>query len=318
MYPDTESKMTIHRVVALICVASLGLVFGVTPAYANSSFEVGSPDDIIKAAENATELAGVEVGIDAPLVHQRNELIAETLTNTVQIAGTEGEVTTIMVSDLATGIESQMTLPRTSGGNLVTTNNSGAVVTPSVEEPNTAYAIHPTEEGNVRVESIIVNEDAPEEFDFTFPGISRIEVYEEEGVAWLFSLDEDGEEQLAGVVDAPWARDANGIAVPTHFKADGNTLTQVVEHRSGNFVYPIVADPNWWDNAVAWAQKNLTNAINWLKSHRTWIKRSGTFLAKKVAPGALVLCAVGGAWSWYRSDARGWVRVGDAIVGCIG
>lgn len=26
---------------------------------------------------------------------------------------------------------------------------------------------------------------------------------------------------------------------------------------------------------------------------------------------------VGAGWAWYRSDASGWVRVGDTVVGCI-
>jgi hypothetical protein len=32
---------------------------------------------------------------------------------------------------------------------------------------------------------------------------------------------------------------------------------------------------------------------------------------------ARVFCAVGGGWAYYRSDANGWVRVGDAIHGCL-
>ena len=45
--------------------------------------------------------------------------------------------------------------------------------------------------------------------------------------------------------------------------------------------------------------------------------KAGKFLAKKVGPGAVVLCAAGAGWAWYRSDAHGWVRVGDAVSGCL-
>jgi hypothetical protein len=44
--------------------------------------------------------------------------------------------------------------------------------------------------------------------------------------------------------EAAWVQDASGVAVPTHYSVDGNTLTQVVEHKDlDNVSYPIVADP---------------------------------------------------------------------------
>lgn len=45
-------------------------------------------------------------------------------------------------------------------------------------------------------------------------------------------------------ITAPWAYDANGVAVPTGFTFDGTTLVQEIEHHG--FDYPIIADPNWW------------------------------------------------------------------------
>ncbi len=45
----------------------------------------------------------------------------------------------------------------------------------------------------------------------------------------------------AGMIAAPWAYDANGIAVPTHYKINGTTLIQAVEHHGAT--YPVVADP---------------------------------------------------------------------------
>lgn len=112
--------------------------------------------------------------------------------------------------------------------------------------------------------------------------------------------------------------------MPTYFTAHGNVLTQVVEHQSGEFAYPIVADPKWWDDAVAWAKKTSESARIWLKKHVTWdnVKRysgkTGKFLVRRLPAAYLVLCVAKGGWAWYRSDAQGWVRVGDAVVGCIG
>jgi hypothetical protein len=41
-----------------------------------------------------------------------------------------------------------------------------------------------------------------------------------------------------GEVAAPWAQDARGHAVPTHFEVNGSTITQVVDHRSAEVTYP--------------------------------------------------------------------------------
>jgi hypothetical protein len=44
------------------------------------------------------------------------------------------------------------------------------------------------------------------------------------------------------IVEAPWATDAAGHSVPTHYDIEGDTLVQVVHHAGA--AYPVVADPN--------------------------------------------------------------------------
>lgn len=42
---------------------------------------------------------------------------------------------------------------------------------------------------------------------------------------------------------------ARGTEVPTRFVVEGSTLTQVVDHATATFAYPITADPavwSWW------------------------------------------------------------------------
>ncbi|NBP58697.1 MFS transporter, partial [bacterium] len=87
----------------------------------------------------------------------------------------------------------------------------------------------------------------------------------------------------------------------TWFSTDGLTLIQHVEHNVAGIVYPVVADP-WW--------KPFVTAFK-------WIGGGVKVIAKKVLPWAPVLCLTGGGWAWYRSDAQGWVRVGDAVAGCL-
>jgi len=47
-----------------------------------------------------------------------------------------------------------------------------------------------------------------------------------------------------GVINAPWAVDSAGNALPTHYGWSGTTLTQYVEP-SATTTYPVLADPNW-------------------------------------------------------------------------
>lgn len=45
------------------------------------------------------------------------------------------------------------------------------------------------------------------------------------------------------VFPKPWAKDAADRDVPTRFIANGNKLTQVIDHKQRGVVYPVVADP---------------------------------------------------------------------------
>jgi len=53
----------------------------------------------------------------------------------------------------------------------------------------------------------------------------------------------DAQGRPAVQLAAPWALDARGRRVPTRFELRGGAITQVVDHRAGDFDYPIVADP---------------------------------------------------------------------------
>ena len=61
-------------------------------------------------------------------------------------------------------------------------------------------------------------------------------------------VDADGIE--VGFISPAWAFDANGDAVPTRYSIDGTTLIQTVDHHGA--VYPVIADPSWWETAAGW------------------------------------------------------------------
>jgi len=55
----------------------------------------------------------------------------------------------------------------------------------------------------------------------------------------------DQKGKVSAVIGAPWAEDATGAAVPTHYQFHGDTLTQVVNFHRPGVVLPVTADPFW-------------------------------------------------------------------------
>jgi hypothetical protein len=131
---------------------------------------------------------------------------------------------------------------RASDGAVVYTSNDG-----------TANAVIPTNNG-VQMLTVIGDSNAPTSYTYPvdIPSGGSVQLFNGGAVV------EDAAGNDLFVIPAPWARDANGVNVPTHFETDGTSLTQVVDHSSGGYEYPIVADPSLWRIA------KCTAAITWL------------------------------------------------------
>ncbi|MBV7697076.1 DUF4258 domain-containing protein [Streptomyces sp. TRM70350] len=101
-------------------------------------------------------------------------------------------------------------------------------------------AVQPNRDG-VRTLITLRDADAPTEYRFPLglPADAVTEQLEDGSV-----LVSRGDEYL-GTFDAPWAKDANGEAVPTDYRIEGGALVQTV--RTGpNTAFPVVADPAWF------------------------------------------------------------------------
>lgn len=94
-----------------------------------------------------------------------------------------------------------------------------------------------------RILIAIEGSDAPTEYQFRVQGADLVLPRDDGSLALLDVIDGD-EVVLVGTIAKPWARDAAGATVPTHFTVKGNIVTQVVEHRSGDYDYVITADPD--------------------------------------------------------------------------
>lgn len=79
---------------------------------------------------------------------------------------------------------------------------------------------------------------APERYDFEIRGATQLKLLPDGSV---FAFDSTG--AVVATIEKPWAKDANGKAVPTRFEINRTTVTQIVNHRAGDFAYTITADP---------------------------------------------------------------------------
>ena len=111
-------------------------------------------------------------------------------------------------------------------------NNNSSITAPVVKA-----------DGSLQVTTIIQDASAPTEFSYklSIPLGGTIATADDGNVV---ILDSDG--SFVGGVLPAWAKDANGVSVPTHYVLAGTTRTQVVQHDAGNFASPVVADPWLW------------------------------------------------------------------------
>lgn len=128
---------------------------------------------------------------------------------------------------------------------------------------DTALYIQPTAQG-VRLMTVLGSRSAPSAFtyDLSLPDGTTAEVAPDGG---LKLLDEGG--RSAGYIRAPWARDANGTALPTSYEWERGSLTQHVDVTDPRVAFPVVADPAW-DYTVGWMiqTKTATQVRSMLKS----------------------------------------------------
>lgn len=129
--------------------------------------------------------------------------------------------------------------------------------------PSTDVVVQPTVEG-VRTLIKMDGVEAPTSFPFpvSVPEGGSIALTEDGGAA---VVDSNGAPVVG--IPAPWARDADGVAVPTHFEVQDDRLIQHVNHRAAGVAYPVVADPwlQWVKGKLKWVFKGMlvNRAVVW-------------------------------------------------------
>lgn len=132
-------------------------------------------------------------------------------------------------------------LPNTDGADAWSHTPRGAL-TGAEKTKSVVDVVEPAQDG-VRVLSVIEDSSAPSEFvyEVSLGAGSELRLDKITGGGAVISADQEH-----GVaISPPWAVDANGVDVPTHYEVRNGKLVQVVSHTERSYAYPIVADPTW-------------------------------------------------------------------------
>ena len=79
----------------------------------------------------------------------------------------------------------------------------------------------------------------------------------------------DGSGTELATVAAPWATDAVGRAIPTHFESDGAQISQVVDLAAVTDIeYPVVADPAITVTSYEYKYVNVNKTPNWTNTSK--------------------------------------------------
>lgn len=212
-------------------------VTGATPNLADGFDEpadeaVIDVDEVLAVIDQQTPDTSPDI---APDVRTWGDAIISTDQNTLSIVSGDGSA--LFVSDET--LPAIIRLPELDDLGEATIIDDGALVA-STED--VAFVAHPVEGGGIKTSIVIETPEAPTEYHFELvvPQDTQYEFFEDG--SFLASLP-DG--TWVGGFSAPWAYDASGVEVPTHYLVSDTGVTQVVDHLSGAYDYPIIADPCW-------------------------------------------------------------------------
>ncbi|MGW1287462.1 hypothetical protein ACWD4N_28135 [Streptomyces sp. NPDC002586] len=179
----------------------------------------------------------------------------------------------------------------------------GTVVYPDAA-PSTDVAVQPTADGGARTLVTLKNSSASTEqrFDLKLPDGFKL-APDDNGSVEIVQTVKGGGTLSMGAFDAPWAKDAGGKPVPTHYEVSGNTLIQKIDTTTDT-AFPVVADPKY-----TWGW--VTGTVYYNKNETKWMRNKGNALAAGLAfssivggalggpAGAVVATGVTGIWAGY-------------------
>ncbi|MEG3627001.1 DUF4258 domain-containing protein [Streptomyces poriticola] len=256
MNRSPRRRRTMARILVAGCTAGSVLM---TAALAQADTRTPSADRVAQAVdtvERVTGTADLVAGTTLGDGATRAEVPADAHAARIIVPATaSGSVESAYGDDVVRlGLPGATDAPAAAGAN-------GTVVYADADD-DFDLAVQPNRDG-VRTLITLRDADAPTEYRFPLdlPADAGTEQLEDGSI-----LVSRGGEYL-GTFDAPWAKDANGAAVPTDFRIEGGALVQTV--RTGpDTAYPVVADPAWFiPLAIVAGRLLLTTGVKSISRH---------------------------------------------------
>jgi len=250
------------RNIAAVGVAA-SLVVGVLTL--GFSVPVNAQDDLAAETLSALEAVTDQAGTSATDVLANVADVVTDSSGDTAIEATVAGVEVIVPTDpsdqisleSSTGDVLSIGLPFADKATDATVVTDGVVAYDNKNLSTTAVVVK--QDGSVQITVVIEGPTAPTKYPYelNIPSDATVSIGDNGGVT---ILDADG--TFLGGIASAWAKDATGVSVPTHYVLNGSVLTQVVEHTTARFVYPIVADP--------WFGIKLIERTAWYPYFKPW------------------------------------------------
>lgn len=238
-----------------------------TTVAAAAVFQLGSLGQVAAATEpefenSSTSAATAEVEVTTNEQLAPKEAAAE-VTIAAEIAGAPVATGPSKVIDTLNGVAAPVpgtdvtvVLP---GADVTSKTKTGTVL----EGAGTSQAVaQDVGEDGRRVTFVINNATDPTEYPLTFRGAESIT---QTATGTYLVFDKAGE--VITEIGQPYAVDALGNSVSTHYVIEGTTLVQVVDHNADGVVHPVAADPTYrwaWNGVTVYLNRAETkNAYAW-------------------------------------------------------
>ncbi len=237
---------------ASLLVATL-LTAAIPPANTTSE---GRADEVSQAKRAISLIqSATDVVIDgADVTVAKNQQIAVETTNGTDLRFPATASDQIHVRPSG-GEAFSLTIPGDAPAHVVSIGGSSAVVYPGADgSSSTAIA---NTHGAVQVLTTLADPSSPSTSSYEFATPEGTELRLDSDTGAVVALNAG---RVVFGIAPPWAVDAAGTQVPTRFVVSGTTVTQVIEHAAGDYVYPIVADPK--------VNSSMIDSYKWVKGSK--------------------------------------------------
>lgn len=242
------------RLPSLALGIALAMFAGSIPAAAGTASSDG--DDPLNAIAQITSFA--PPGFVAPRQHRTGNAPGEAVARGVvaQLPDQAQKGLTLTANDqsLTLGLPdaSRSRTKSSSDGVIYYDNPDGTSIVPTLRE-----------NGALQVLSVSTRASSSSRLAYELDLPDRVRA-SSDGTGGYYLQDPAG--RTVGVITAPWALDASGKQVPTHYEWDGRVLVQHIDLDTPGIAFPVVADPTiyyfWWGYGIKYSKSETAQIAN--------------------------------------------------------